>query len=81
MVLIVLHEECGRRAEVNQMSTCDLTFDLARRTRAGRGEVNQRCTCGIIDDIWNTAMGLALGWFLTQVFRNYYVVTNTNYTP
>ena len=40
-------EECGRKGEVNQMST----FDLAQGTRGGGGEVNQLSTCGISADI------------------------------
>ena len=44
-------EECGRRGEVNQMSTCNLTFNLARGTRDGGDEVNPMSTCGVSADI------------------------------
>ena len=74
-------EECGRRDEMNQTSTCDLTFDLARGNVGPRGwgepnvhlRYQRRC-------FWNVTMDLSIGWFLTKVFWTVIAVTSTNYT-
>ena len=49
------YEECGRRGEVNHISTCDSTFDLHEERGPEGGEMIQMFTWGIsvvISGMW-----------------------------